>query len=118
MTFYTDLANVATQLLTDKGQQITITRNVVSSLDPVTGIATPGTAVTITGYGAAFDYNKSEIDGTLIRNGDIRLIFQATSTAPEVDDIATVDSIDYRVMAVNKSAPAGTVLKYELQLRK
>jgi len=116
MTFYTDLAAVALRLLTDKGQQVTFSRETTSSFDPGTGINTTTTS-TITGYGAAFDYNKSEIDGTIVVKGDIRFLFEAGS-APQQDDTVTIDSIGYRVMDVKKTSPAGTDVLYECQLRK
>ena len=116
MTFYTDLAAVALRLLTDKGQQVTFSRETSTGFDPETGINTTTTS-TITGYGAAFDYNSSEIDGTIIVKGDIRFLFEAGS-APQQDDTAPVDSIIYRVMAVKKISPAGTDVLYEVQLRK
>jgi len=115
-TFYSDLAAVATMLLTDKGQQVTFSRETTSSFDPGTGINTTTTS-TITGYGASFDYNSSEIDGTIIVKGDIRFLFEA-GNAPKQDDTVPIDSINYRVMSVKKTAPGGTDVLYECQLRK
>lgn len=116
--FYDGLKATASALLKDKGQLLTFTRKVTASFDPATGIETPDTSITFTGYGAAFDYNSSQIDGTLVKNGDIRLMFEATDTAPEEEDTTVIEGITYTVKDVNKSSPAGTVLKYELQLRK
>ena len=116
MSFYSDLAAVATRLLTDKGQQVTFSRETSTGFNPTTGINTTTTS-TITGYGAAFDYNSSEIDGTIIVKGDIRFLFEAGS-APQQDDTVTIDSIGYRVMDVKKTAPGGTDVLYEVQLRK
>jgi hypothetical protein len=116
MTFYSDLAAVATRLLTDKGQQVTFSRETSTGFDPEAGINTTTTS-TITGYGAAFDYNSSEIDGTIVVKGDIRFLFEAGS-APQQDDVVTIDSIIYRVMAVKTTSPAGTAVLYECQLRK
>ena len=117
MTFYTGLKNVASSLLQDKGQQITFSREVSSGFNPVTGVNTTSTT-TFTGYGASFDYNKSEIDGEIVRRGDIRFVMEATSTEPEQGDTATIDSKVYRVMNVKPTSPAGTVVIYEAQLRR
>jgi len=117
MSFYDNLASVATKLLTDKGQQVTINRAVTNSFNPVTGIITPGTATNIVGYGAAFDYNANQIDGTLVQNGDIRFILEPTDE-PAIEDTVVIDSDTYKVISVKKTAPAGIVVNYELQLRK
>ena len=116
MTFYSDLAAMAARRITDRGQQVTFSRETTSSFDPETGINTTTTS-TITGYGTSFDYNGSEIDGTIIVKGDIRFLFEAGS-APQQDDTVTIDSIGYRVMDVKKTAPGGTDVLYECQLRK
>jgi len=116
--FYTNLKNVALRLLTSKGQSLTFTRPVTSSFNPATGVDTPATPITYSGYGAALNYNKSEIDGDLIQIGDIRLLLEATSTAVEMGDPVPIDSITYRVMNIRPLSPAGTVVAYELQLRK
>ena len=117
MSFYSNLAAVATKLLTDKGQLLTFSRETTLAFDPVTGTNTVTTS-TFTGYGAAFDYNRNEIDGSIIQRGDIRLILNATDTAPATNDTTVIDGVTYRVMSIKKTAPAGTVVAYELQLRK
>ena len=118
MSFYESLKNTASKLLKDKGQLVTFTRKVTAGFDPVTGIDTPASSTTFTGYGAAFDYNSSQIDGTLIKAGDIRFLFEATDTAPLEEDTTVIDSVIYVVKNVKKTSPAGTVVMYEVQLRK
>lgn len=115
--FYTQMKSVASRLLTDKGQSLTFSRETSSGFNPVTGVNTTSTS-TYTGNGASFNYNKAEIDGTLVQRGDIRLLLEAVTTEPEQGDTVTIDSIIYRVMSVSPTSPAGTVVLYELQLRK
>lgn len=115
--FYSGLAAVALKLLTDKGQNVTFTRETSSAFDPQTG-NNQTTSSTFTGYGAAFNYNKSEIDDTIIQKGDIRFIMEATATEPVSGDTVTIDGIIYRVMSIKPTSPAGTVVIYEAQLRK
>jgi hypothetical protein len=117
VSFYSDLANVAKRLLTDKGQNVTFSREVSSAFDPVTG-QNQIAATTFTGNGAAFNYNKSEVDGTIVQNGDIRFLVEATATEPANDDTVTIDNIIYTVMSIKPTSPAGTVVIYELQLRR
>jgi hypothetical protein len=117
MSFYGGLQSTAARLLAKYGQNITFTRQASSSLNPVTGVVT-STPATYTGYGAAFGYGASEVDGVLVQMGDIRLLLEATDTAPEVDHTCVIDSKTYRVMDVKTSSPAGTVTHYTVQLRR
>jgi len=115
--FYTNLKATALNLLKGKGQLLTLSREVSSGFDPVAGENTSSVS-TFQGYGAAFNYNKTQIDGAIIESGDIRLILEATDTAPESGDEITIDSIIYRVMSVKVTSPSGVPVIYELQLRK
>lgn len=116
MSFYSDLANVGLRLLKDKGQQITFSSVSSDSFDPATG-KNNTTSSAYTAYGASFSYNKNEIDGTIIQNGDIRLVIDSTRE-PITGDKATIDSIIYRVIGVKVTSPAGTPVIFEAQLRK
>ena len=117
MSFYSGLAVVARRLLTTKGQTLTFSRETSTSFDHILGENTTS-ASTYTGVGAAFDYNSREIDGEVVQRGDIRLILEATTTPPIIDDATTIDGDVYRIMAVRPISPAGTVVIYEVQLRK
>lgn len=116
-SFYEGLAATATRLLTAYGQSVTFTRTTSTSFDPVTGVDTVTTS-TFSGYGAAFDYRNSEIDGERVQRGDIRLLVEATDTAPIIGDMVTVDGVDYRAMNVAPSSPGGTPTHYTVQLRR
>ena len=116
--FYSGLAAVASRLLASKGQSVSFSRVTGGSKNAATGITSGGSTSTYSGNGAGFGYNRSEIDGTIIQSGDIRLILEAVSTTPEPNDECTYDSVDYRVMSVKETSPGGTVTHYELQLRK
>lgn len=117
MSFYSGLVTVAQRLLISKGKLLTFSRETSSAFDPILGHNTVSVS-TYTGNGAAFDYNHREIDGEIIQRGDIRLILEATTTAPTINDSVTIDSDVYRVMEVRPISPAGTVVVYEIQLRK
>lgn len=117
MSFYANMAAVATRLLTDKGQLLTFTRKTKLVFDSVEGKRV-NTTSTFTGYGAAFDYKSSEIDGTKIIKGDIRLLLNATTTEPLENDTTVIDGDTYAVKDVGRLSPAGTVVIYTLQLRK
>ena len=112
------MAATASRLLKDKGASVTFTRTVTGSFDPVTGVETPGTPVTIKGSGAAFDYKHTEIDGTIIQRGDIRFLFEPTTIEVAIGDTVPVDSVTYRAMDANPLKPAGTTVLQVIQLRK
>jgi len=117
MGFYDGLSTVAANLLASKGQLLTFNRDTETGFDPGPGEIT-STPSTYTGYGVALNYNKGEIDGTVVIKGDIKLILEATTTAPIIGDRVTIDSIIYRVMSIKPTSPAGTAVIYEIQLRK
>jgi hypothetical protein len=114
--FYKSLANTARKLLKGKGSLVVFTRVVEGDFDPVLGSDETATAPTFSGYGAAFNYDKSEIDGTVIQSTDLKLLFEA-GTEPKQDDTCVVNGFDYRVMRSKPISPAGTDVVYEIQLR-
>lgn len=115
--FYSNLQKTASRLLKSKGQLLTFTRTVEVSFNPVTGVKTTGD-FTFTAYGAVFDYKVNEIDGELIQRGDIRLIVEKTNNSPLIGDIVKIDKVAQRVMNVTETSPAGTVVKYDVQMRR
>lgn len=69
------------------GEPVTFAYQVGEVIDPDTGQRTPGLDVESTVYGAPSAYRLSEIDGTVVRNGDIRLTVETTSTALDTSNI-------------------------------
>lgn len=115
---YSSLQATATRLLTENGQSITLTYQTAEVINPATGVVTtPATTNTISGYGIATNYDKSEIDGNAIQSSDIRLLISNISTAPGSGWTASVDGKVHRVMDVRQIKPAGTNIMYILQLR-
>lgn len=117
MTFYPDLAAVATTLLKDKGQVISFSRDNVTSFDPGQGIETKGTPITYSGNGAIFGFNASEVDGTVVQRDDKRMILEAVDTPPLIGDEAVVGGVTHRIVNVENVAPAGETVIYKVQLR-
>ncbi len=117
MSFYSNLAAVSTRLLKSKGKTVTFTRT-TGLFDPILGQKSAIQTTTITGYGASFNYNTSEIDETLIKSGDIRFLFEPVLTPPEVGDTIPIDGNTYTVKGVKKTKPADIILLYECNLRR
>lgn len=117
MTFYSDMAVTASNLIADKGQTVTFSYTSGATFDPVLGQDSGGTPTSFTANAVALNYSKMEIDGTVIQRGDVKLIVEQTSTDIAVDMKCTVDSVDYRVMNVEPIDPAGTLVISKVQLR-
>lgn len=121
MSFYGDAQLTADALLRGYGQQITLTHNTAGVYDPITGTVASASTTEL-GHGAVFDYSAkisglSQADGTLILQGDKKLLLSAVGiTAPKLDDSVLANGITYYVKNIKALNPAGTVVMYECQL--
>jgi len=125
MTFYTRLQATANRLLKGKGQSIVLTKITAGTYNPATGGFTGASTSTQSAYGAVFDYGAKQIDGTLIKAGDKQLLLSAFKTdgaaltAPVLGDTVTIGSVVFTLVEPLKEVnPAGTVVMYEVNLRK
>lgn len=117
MTFYSDLAADAHDMIVEFGQTMTLKRLTPGAYDPATGTLT-NTTTTETATGVELDYTSSEIDGTVILRGDRKLILSTTGIgAPKVDDTVTIGTTVYTLKNVQPLSPGGTVVIYTCQVR-
>lgn len=72
---------------------------------------------TFTVNGIKKNYQAAEIDGTVIKGGDVQLVLTSEVEIVVGDRIA-LDGAVYRVEAVNKEQPAEVALCYRAQLRR
>ena len=114
--FYAGLATKTISLLTKFGQNVTVTRAIVGTIDPVDGAGTAGTSTTFTAYAAVFNYRKNLVDGAQILSTDKKCLMQS-GTEPMINDVVTTADGDFQVINVDPLTPAGTVVKYDVQLR-
>lgn len=117
---YTSLATVADELLTEFGQAVTIGRNTAGAYDTSTGSATV-TTESEDGTAAVFDYSPSQRfrAGGLILDGDKHLLLSSVGISePRPGDIVTIGSVDWAIITVKTTAPAGTAVLYECQVRR
>lgn len=119
-----ELKDVATELLgvfsiksDGTYNEVTFTRVTEGAYNVSTSTVASGSTVTFTTYGVTTNYSKQEIDGTLVTDDDILLTVNNNGTAPAVGDVATLDSVDYRVVNVDKTRINGVDVIYECQLR-
>ena len=76
-----------------------------------------GATGTQTAYGYPENYSNSEIDGTNIQRGDIKLICSAGALRPAVGWSCLLDSKTYRVMNCEPFRKSGVDVIYYVQLR-
>lgn len=117
MSFYPDMAVTADALIREFGQTVTIKRIATGAYDPATGSATTN-ATTQTGFATVMDFGIKDIDGTLIKTGDKRMLLSALGiVAPQVDDVVSFGSSSCVIKNVNAQDPAGIAVYYDIQMR-
>lgn len=105
-----------------KGQAFTLTHSTLGTYDPATG-TTSIVNTTQTGCGIVEAYKAFQIDGTLIKAGDQRVMLAALTTAgaaltkPEPDDTILIGAKTWTIKAVEPFEPAGLAIFYYLQIR-
>lgn len=112
------IAATAARLLAKFGEPVSFTATEGGTYDPATGGKSGGTPLAIEGFGYPSNYNRGEMSGTAIEDGDIRLVCEKLSTRPAVGWNCLVDSINYRVMDVQPIRKTGADIIYIVQLRK
>ncbi len=117
--FYDGLQLTAQGLLADKGQACTLGVVANGAYNPATATSTP----TTTSYpvtAAVFAYGAKDIDGTLIRQGDKKVLMSAYGLAvtPLPSHTFTdAAAVVYTVIEAKPTAPGGTVVLWTLQVR-
>jgi hypothetical protein len=123
MTFYGEMVDTTEELMAEFGQNFTVTAVTSGAYSPSTGAATTS-ATTQTAVGIEELYKAREIDGTLIKAGDRRLLISprnsagAALTTPSVGHTVTLDGEPWRIERVEPLQPGGTVVAIYLHLRK
>ena len=117
---YTSIAANALSAIQDAGAAVVVTRTTEGALDPATGTTAAATVTTATGYGVQTQYNARDIDGTIIKRGDMRLLIASSGLTiePDVGDTATIDSVVWNVVNVESVSPAGTPVLFICQVRR
>ena len=117
---YDEIAAGVLESVAEAGQPVTLHRKLPPdpSAQFVPGQPVTPAALDYPGTGAMFGYKQRDIDGTLIKNGDQRLLLAPQIEAtPKTGDTVTVGAKVYNVVDVGIVAPAGVAVLYKLQLR-
>lgn len=116
-TFYQDMAAVALELLQEFGASVTLPRESGGSVDPVTGVVTPGSDDTQTTTGLLKPYPDSLIDGTRILATDKMLVL-SDEVEPLMTDTPQMGGSTFgSVVSIKTVSPAGTPICYFVQVR-
>ncbi len=116
---YTAFARVANQLITKFGTTGSLSSKPAGTYTPAT--ATASVTPTVQSVMAvAFPYPAKLIDGTMVQVGDFQVFVspEGVSPDPQAGDKFTYLGVAYTVVKVMVYNPAGTVVLYELQVRK
>jgi hypothetical protein len=119
MSFSTNMIALARKQLEAYGRTVNLVRVTEGAYSVSDGTVGAATTVNYSAYGLPDGYNAFEIDGTSIRNSDVKLWLSTPTTGevPTVGDTATIDSVVHRIVNVGKIVSQGYNLIYELQCR-
>lgn len=109
------LADDVALLLEDFGSDLTLERPGAPTYDPAAGTLTNATDATLTIRGVLINYTDDDVDGTVVLQGDRRLLVSATGSddAPERGDIVG----GAKIVDVRTIAPNGTAIAWACQVR-
>ena len=110
------LENDVSRLLEDFGSDLTLTRQAAGAYNPATGTMAATTPVNHTIRGVFINYTDANVDGTVVRMGDRRLLVSAkgAAVAPQINDLVS----GLQVIDVRTIAPNGVAIAWACQMRK
>jgi hypothetical protein len=112
------IEKTASRLLKAYGEGIEFEYKTGGGFNPSTGVPLPAVLVKIKGHGYPGRYESNEIDGTVIKSGDIKLTVEKISQRPQVGWDVIVDGQKYRVQNVQHIRFSGRDVIYVCQIRR
>lgn len=118
MSFQSDMAATAHQLLTEFGVTAILIKVVAGSYDPAVGSTTnTETSYTITMYEE--DASGTDVDGTQVKAGDKLAMISASGTVqPETNDRITYQGASWQVVSSTRENANGLAVIYYVTMRK
>lgn len=121
MSFYSELATTANELIDEFGQVAVVTVYEGSIENPTTGIVTPQSSQ-FTTVGVLLDYDyrnfgEASAPYTPVSNADKRIILKATNVV-NVGDTIYIDNTLYRAHVIKAVNPAGTRVLYDMWVKR
>jgi hypothetical protein len=127
---YTQFRATAERLIEENGRTITLVRkdqgNPVDPTEPWRA-STNAAEITFDVLGVFIEFEKDEVDGTIVMRGDKRVLVAAKSVTDEGGSAANLDIEDYsdvldggtryRIITSSVIEPGDTRIMYDLQVR-
>lgn len=110
------MQTVASDLIAQFGQAMTLLRTTPGTFDPVTGQVTGAVEDSIAVTGIASNFDANEIDGTRILATDVRASLTAAQE-PQISDRLVIGGREHEIVNIVAKNPAGTALVYIVQAR-
>lgn len=117
MSFYSEMAEVANDLLAEFGQTITLLRTTPGTFDETTETETGDSTAELTATGIQKNFAQGLIDGSRILSSD-KLFILDDDQVPVMTDKIKVGSVYWNIVDINPVEPAGIPLVYFVQARK
>lgn len=113
------LTGVSETLLDTYGTDVKIVRT-TRTYDPLTGRVSDSNDAEVTVKGRPDVFEASEVDGEVVRSGDVRITVagDALSNDPAVGDRVEVDSDTYELVRIVRTLATDDVAIYELHCRR
>jgi hypothetical protein len=112
---YSSLGAGAAEMIRDAGVAITLIR--ADDYDTGSGEVLDSGTQRFSGHAVRDSYRLSEIDGTRIRSGDVKL-YTVIGTQPERGDMLSIENETWRVEDCEAVKPGPATLLYIVQARK
>ena len=117
---YPGISASALEILRKFGAAQTVRTTTAGTYDPATDTTSGATTTDHSVIGVLLSYRTADIDGTLIKSGDMRFLFSASglSFVPDPTCVVIVNSYVWHVQNVRRIEPSGVGVLYDLQVRK
>lgn len=121
MSFYSDMAAVARDVLSEFGQTGSVTRTTVTGGGPADAAGGTSSATAYPARLAVFPIGVDRIDGTNIKAGDWQVICEALSIEVTGDDTVQASyggqTLNLSIVTPGRIAPAGVTVAYDMVCR-
>ena len=117
MTFYSDMAATAKDMLNEFGQDVVFDYETDAVYDPVLMTESGGVAEQITAKAFPTKFSKMEVSDTIL-SSDIKLLTEKLTTKPLPNWTCSINGTEYRVMNSDAVGLVGDEVIYYVQLRK
>ena len=112
------IVDLGTKLLAEFGEAVSLTYETDEVRNPATGeVTTPASENVVPGFGYPSRFQNAEVDGTVIKRSDTRLILNKVDEEPAQGWRAQVQGKTFRVMDVQPITKSGADVIYICQLR-